>query len=497
MGPHAIGYGDQGQIHIECPFSHEHTTESSESATSYFPAGTGGYQQGHFVCLHAHCQDRDEQEFIDALDLQLTTFEPLPPEPKTISVDTGQFQFDQRTGELKAIVPNLQLALSEPELCGKHIRFDAFQDDLFLTDHGKELTPANSRLLQEEDYFDFRGVLQSKMRFKPISQAMMREALLWVAKHLLFDCAQEWAFSKLPEWDKVDRFETWATTVWGIPNTPYNRACVRYWWSAHAGRLLNPGVQADMCVILVGRQGIRKTSLVKAIAPFEEWFCELSFADSEDNRARRTKGCLVGELGELRGLYASELNAVKAYMTRRHDEWIPKYQERKTKYARRVMFTGTTNHQDFLGDPTGERRFLPIRVETCNTDYVEQNRDQLWAQAIHMYKQSGIMYREAELLAPDVHTQFKADDPWEDKLSMYINKQHVDPNGVVTPAMDFVTTTELLEMALNLDASRSNIGHARHVADVMRSMGWEKKQRRVDGAILRGWSRITSLDGLM
>lgn len=73
----ALGWGPQGQAYIRCPFEHEHTTESNPSATAYFPAGTRGYEQGHFVCLHAHCANRDDADFLDALGLRDDMFEPL------------------------------------------------------------------------------------------------------------------------------------------------------------------------------------------------------------------------------------------------------------------------------------------------------------------------------------------------------------------------------------------------------------------------------------
>jgi hypothetical protein len=57
-----------GRMHITCPFELEHTSESSESATTYFPAHTGGYVNGHFQCLHAHCEHRSDQEFLDAIN---------------------------------------------------------------------------------------------------------------------------------------------------------------------------------------------------------------------------------------------------------------------------------------------------------------------------------------------------------------------------------------------------------------------------------------------
>lgn len=58
-----------GRLHIVCPFADEHTTESAESATTYFPAHTGGYAQGNFKCLHAHCEHRSQRDFLSALGI--------------------------------------------------------------------------------------------------------------------------------------------------------------------------------------------------------------------------------------------------------------------------------------------------------------------------------------------------------------------------------------------------------------------------------------------
>lgn len=56
-----------GKMHITCPYAVEHTTDGAESSTTYFPAHTGGYERGHFVCLHAHCAHRTDAEFLEAI----------------------------------------------------------------------------------------------------------------------------------------------------------------------------------------------------------------------------------------------------------------------------------------------------------------------------------------------------------------------------------------------------------------------------------------------
>lgn len=63
----ALGVGPDGQVYITCPWKDEHTMDSGITETCYFPAGTNGYQRGHFKCLHAHCEHRTDADFIEAL----------------------------------------------------------------------------------------------------------------------------------------------------------------------------------------------------------------------------------------------------------------------------------------------------------------------------------------------------------------------------------------------------------------------------------------------
>ena len=78
-----------GRLHIECPFSAEHTGPSAESATTYWPAHTGGYERGHFHCLHAHCAERTDAEFLQVLGLAedpRDDFEAVDPVPSSSTI---------------------------------------------------------------------------------------------------------------------------------------------------------------------------------------------------------------------------------------------------------------------------------------------------------------------------------------------------------------------------------------------------------------------------
>lgn len=58
-----------GRIAIICPFASEHTTESSESSTVYMLPHFNGVPVGNFNCLHDHCAERTQGDFIQAVGL--------------------------------------------------------------------------------------------------------------------------------------------------------------------------------------------------------------------------------------------------------------------------------------------------------------------------------------------------------------------------------------------------------------------------------------------
>ncbi len=61
--------GTDGKVEITCPFEREHTGGGGRGATVYFPPHTGGYERGHFKCLHSHCEGRPDDAFLRAIGL--------------------------------------------------------------------------------------------------------------------------------------------------------------------------------------------------------------------------------------------------------------------------------------------------------------------------------------------------------------------------------------------------------------------------------------------
>jgi predicted P-loop ATPase len=235
-----------------------------------------------------------------------------------------------------------------------------------------------------------------------------------------------------------------------------------------------------MMPILVGPQGVLKSSAVKALAPIEGSYVTLSFDKPEVERARLMRGKLVCELEELKGLRTADLEAIKAWITRDAEEWTPKYIEYATRYKRRAVLIGTTNDTDFLADPTGSRRFLPIKVGRADVSKIERDRDQLWAEGIARFRASGVLWRPAQRLAAAEHRHYEPEDTWMDAIQEWLT----------TSRLQQVTSKEVLDKALHLEAGQVSKQHTRRVCDVLRKLGWEPRQIRSGRVTKRVWERV-------
>lgn len=143
-----------------------------------------------------------------------------------------------------------------------------------------------------------------------------------------FDSAQEWLNGL--EWDGVPRVDRFLTTYLNAEHSAYTRAVSRLMFSAMAGRVQQPGIKVDMVPVLTGRQGGGRARGGRALAPSAEEFLEHDIGKKDDDAARLMRGKLIVELGELRGLRTKAKEEMKSFITRRADQWVPKFKEHAT-----------------------------------------------------------------------------------------------------------------------------------------------------------------------
>jgi len=483
-----IGSNAVGDVFVDCPWKSEHSDpdRASGTATVWMVAGGNGYDQGHFNCKHAHCADRTDEEFIDAVgaravvDQEVIDLFPIVSGERGVEGDSDDvvvsFRRNEKTGEILPDLINIIAALREPTFLGIKIGLDNFREEIMLARVGTD----DWISFTDNHYVEiWLGLV--KKGFKELDHKKIKHAVLNIASANRFDSAQMWLESLT--WDGVKRVDKFLTSHMGADDSPYTRAVARYMWTGLAGRIMQPGVKADMVPVFIGEQGVGKSSAIAAFSPSEEVFAELSLADKDVEISRKIRGKAVVEIPELKGLKGKDMEHIKALITRIQEEWRQVYREYNSKYYRRNLFFGSTNDAEFLADVTGNRRWLPLAVGVrgvVDVGAIKLDRLQLWAEGRELFAAEGIAYAEAELLARDVHADHMISDPWMDLIEPYVKVKGDFP----------VTVHEVLVDCLKfMSAGSYNRGHEMRVADIFRKLGLVKKRHMVGGSRHVYWER--------
>jgi predicted P-loop ATPase len=407
------------------------------------------------------------QEQVD----KATKYMPIVPGTKGISAEAAAKLERDKAGNAYATLPNVLAMLEDPNTAGSAICFDDFKSELMLTPVEE---PNGWRPIRDTDYTAVRLWLENNARFYPVSKDLVRDTVHYIGESHKMDSAQEWLLSL--KWDRVQRIKDFMPRYMGTLDAEYERSVGVYLWTALAGRVMEPGCQADMCPILVGKQGIGKSRGIQAMVPDPSFYVEIRLDEDDDDIARKMRGVLIGEIAELRGLRTSDADRIKAFVTRTHEKWTPKYMEHSTSFARRLVMIGTTNEDEFLSD-TENRRWLPVRTTGVNTAAIKRDMEQLWAEAYELWLAGGIVWKGAEELAKDARSDFETEDNW-----IHLVRRWVDETRA-----EHYTTSDVLTLAIGLDSRNISKAHEMRLAKIMRTMGFERTQKRVNGRPTKLW----------
>jgi predicted P-loop ATPase len=163
---------------------------------------------------------------------------------------------------------------------------------------------------------------------------------------------------------------------------------------------MEPGIKYDYTPVLVGPQGIGKSTFLATLG--KDWYSDSlqSFVGKE--AAEMIQGIWINELSEMTGYNRSEMATIKQFLTKRDDIYRQAYGHRTERYARKCVFFGSCNEFSFLKDATGGRRFWPVDcgINAPRKDIwkdLPNEVDQIWAEAVLRYKLAEPLFFDKEL----------------------------------------------------------------------------------------------------
>lgn len=228
-----------------------------------------------------------------------------------------------------------------------------------------------------------------------IGAETLNTALTRVADGNSYHPLKTW-LADLPTWDGVDRVDTLFIRTCGATDDIYTREVAHIFMLSLVTRILEPGCKFDCMVILQGTQGWRKSTFFKTIAPWRHLYAETTddIFETEQKFVEKTLGHLIVEIGELAQFGKADIEHIKGCLARDVDNARLSFRRDNQPFPRICLLVGTTNQEQYLRDDSGNRRFWPIKVNRpIDIDWLEREHAQLWAEALHMY-------REARLVQP-------------------------------------------------------------------------------------------------
>ena len=302
---------------------------------------------------------------------------------------------------MNAQVSHFQIASTLSNVCGI---LDRAEEGDSLRFHFCELQGqvVNSKgdVFQEYHRVCAQKELEERFRWvnNPPCAKTVQDAIMYAAYQSRVDPVRAYLQRVGDSWDGVPRIHTLLTAYWGCYVAPKNdkaadpteemfaHRALRQAQSTSimlsaVGRILSPGLKVDTMPVLVGPQGLGKSSAIRALVPNGDWFSDTPIDLRSKDAYLSLDGKWIIEIAEMQSMISQSHASQKAFLTSQSDTYRRPYAKTAISHKRRSIFIGTSNDLQ-LTDATGSRRFWPILMDKKpQLSKLIADRDQLWAEA--------------------------------------------------------------------------------------------------------------------
>lgn len=384
-----------------------------------------------------------------------------------------------KTGEYRATPHNLALILErDPALQGL-FNLDEFANRIIFTRN----PPWGIRCadeIAEQDAFEAAAWLGQPLTYSIASKpAQVAEAIEAVARRHRVHPVRVYLNATI--WDGIERIPTLFSAYFGAEVNDYHQDVALSFMLSAAARIFDPGCKVDQMLVLEGPQGAGKTRGVRALFGGDDWYVDCQRSPAEKDFYQDIVGKWAAEIGEMTSFSKADYNKVKQTITAQADVYRPSYGRYSRTFKRQCVFIGTVNNDAWQRDPTGGRRYLPVRVGAVNVDALLAVRDQLWSETVVRYRR-GEPWWCTPARAGDEQDQRFQDDSWTEPILHWLlgkedarNYENLrlcarDKHGHVTEC----TVTELLLHAVHVDLARHDLNGQTRAGVIMSRLGWKK-----------------------
>ena len=269
----------------------------------------------------------------------------------------------------------------------------------------------------------------------------------------------------------------------GQPEQQLWKEYFRKWFVAMVASWLDDDVVNQQVLVLVGRQGIFKTTWLERLLPPElrPYGCKMANNSqlNKDERLRIAEYGLIA-LDEIDSMGIKELNVMKSVITASDISERAAYGYTKERRIRLASFCASGNKQEFLTDLTGNRRWLPFHaISIQNPFFTHLPYERLYAQARYLIENHFQYWFDLDDIdAIEAHNDdFRVQENEEQLLSIYFD---IPAEG----RGQFMTTAEISDKLVTRGSIKKPMSLSR-LGTLLQQAGYQGK--RIGKTRTRGW----------
>lgn len=314
---------------------------------------------------------------------------------------------------------------------------------------------------------EIANYFQYNLGFEKVTHRIIYSCIQALAKKNRKSPFLDWV--KGLSWDGTERLAQWITNYWGVSLTPYLSEVATKWLVGACARMDRPGTKVDWMMIVVGPQGVGKTSMPSVL--FKGNSATLYGDYNDKDLHMKIHSALAIGFDELDSFGKRETSFLKAMVTTSQDHFRPPYGASVEVFDRRCTLYGCGNRHEFLqADPSGYRRYAIVEVkQKLDFQGLEESVDQLWAEAWHIYSKGNTEYWEVTGASAEAQKYVVPSDV-EEEVKDYIEKLKANATNC-RQGFAFLKYSLMLR-SLQVRAN------PREVAAILRNLGGEKRKCR-------------------
>lgn len=325
---------------------------------------------------------------------------------------------------------------------------------------------------------------------RPLNNYDANAACIWLEGHgiklgtsqisiAMESIAYDNPFDKLAEylealvWDGQPRIRRMFETYFGAFEEGISRIISEKFMVGAVARAFRPGCQMDNMLVLEGPQGIRKSTGLSILFGQDNFCDQLPSLSRNADAAMQLAGHWCVEVQEFHTMNQADHNRIKEFLSVKIDTYRPPYGRHVIHVPRGCVMVGTINPEGgYLRDPTGARRFWPVACSKVDTEKLADDRDQLWAEAVDLYRRGAVNWwidredkDDYDAIGNEQASRFSL-DVWGEDIAHYMLER----------GSAGATITDVLRDGLKLDSAQLTPQAQKRARGVLSFLGYEQKR---------------------